>query len=596
MAASIDLSVYHDAIVVLATAGVVVPLAKSFKVNSVVAFIACGALLGPFGLGGIAASVPFLRTVTVSSPEALTGPAELGVAFLLFVIGLELSYERLLTMRRLVFGLGLTQVALSAVVIGAAAFALGQPAAAALIIGAGLALSSTAMVVELLSAKKRMTTTAGRASFAILLCQDLAVVPLLFLVSVLGTQPGGGSLLAGLAQAFVQAFVAIATIVVVGRLALRPLFRLVASSGSAESFMAATLLTALGTGMIAAAAGLSMGLGAFIAGLLLAETEYRRALEATIDPFKSLLIGVFFLTVGMGVNPAELAQRPFAILGIAFGLFAVKAAIVFGLARVFRLSRATAQETAILVGPGGEFAFVLLNASVAAGLLQREPANLVLAAVSLTMVALPLLARLARKLSVRLTVPAELPEEARVLPPDDRTARAIVVGGGRVGQLVGSMLQEHRKPHIVIDMDPRLVASHRQAGRPAYYGDATRPEFLRLCGLEEATTLIVTIDDPLAVEQTVRVARHMRPDLVIVARARDATHARRLYELGVNDAVPETIEASLQLSEAALVGLGVPMGLVIASVHERRDGFRAQLKPPDAPAPALPRHARSRRL
>ncbi len=283
LAGTVDPSAYRDVVVVLATAGVIVPLAKSLKVNSVIAFVACGALLGPYGLGGLVSKVPLLSTVTVSNAAALAGPAELGVAFLLFVIGLELSFERLMTMKRLVFGLGLGQVVLSAAAIGLIAYAIGQPATAALMIGSALALSSTAMIVELLAAKRRMTTSAGRASFAILPCQALAVIPLLFVVNVLGAQNGSGSLLAGLAQAFIQAAAAIATIVVIGRLALRPLFRLVASTDSTESFMAATLLTALGTGLIAAAAGLSMGLGAFIAGLLLAETEFRRAVEVTID-------------------------------------------------------------------------------------------------------------------------------------------------------------------------------------------------------------------------------------------------------------------------------------------------------------------------
>ena len=581
----------------LATAGVIVPLAKSLKVNSIIAFVACGALLGPFGLGGLVSKVPLLGTVTISSPEALAGPAELGVAFLLFVIGLELSFERLMTMRRLVFGLGLGQVGLSAAAIGLVAYAVGQPAAAALIIGFGLALSSTAMVVELLAAKKRMTTSAGRASFAILLCQDLAVIPLLFLISVLDAQNGTGSLLAGLAQAFIQAFAAIATIIVIGRLALRPLFRLVASTGSTESFMAATLLTALGTGLIAATAGLSMGLGAFIAGLLLAETEFRRAIEVTIDPFKSLLIGVFFIAVGMSVNPGQIAAHPGAILGASAGLILVKAAITFALARRFRLSSATALETALMVAPGGEFAFVLLNAATGARLIDQSATSIVLAAVSLTMVALPLQARIARNLAQKFARPVILPDEASVPPPDDHAPRAIVVGGGRVGRLVASMLDEHGKSHIIIDSDASLITTQRRAGRPAFYGDATEPEFLRLCGLEDATALIVTIDGSRAVDAIVQAARTLRPDIVIVARARDAAHARHLYEIGVNDAVPETIEASLQLSEAALVGLGVPMGLVIASVHERRDGFRAQLKPAGAAtAPAVPRHARSRRL
>ena len=595
MAGTVDPSTYRDVMVVLATAGVVVPFAKRFKVNSIVAFIACGALVGPFGLGGLVAQVPLLRTITVSSPEALAGPAELGVAFLLFVIGLELSFSRLMTMRRLVFGLGLGQVTLSAMAIGAAAYLAGQPAAAAVVIGAGLALSSTAMVVELLSGKKRMTSSSGRASFAVLLFQDLAVIPLLFLVSVLGLH-ADGSVLTGLIQALAQATIAIAAIVFIGRLAMRPLFRLVASTDSPESFMAATLLIALGTGLIAASAGLSMGLGAFIAGLLLAETEYRRAIEMTIDPFKSLLIGVFFLTVGMGLNPVQLAAHPATILLIALGLFLTKAVIVVLIGRKLRMSNAAAIESAILLGPGGEFAFVLIGAAVTAGLIEPAPASLVLTAVSLTMIALPLLARLAIALAARLAPPVKRPDEALVMPPDDHAARAIVIGCGRVGRLVGEMLEEHKVGYIAVDADPMLIATQRRAGKPAYFGDARRPDFLRLCGLDEATALIITIDNSRAVDEMVNAARAMRSDLVIVARARDAQHARHLYEIGVNDAVPETIEASLQLSEAALVGLGVPMGLVIASVHQRRDDFRSELKPANAPVPLLPRHERSRRL
>lgn len=595
MAGTIDPSSYRDAIVVLGTAGVIVPFAKRFRVNSIIAFMACGALLGPFGLGGLVAEVPFLSTITVSSPDALAAPADIGVAFLLFVIGLELSYDRLVTMRRLVFGLGLGQIVVSACLLALIAYGFGQPAAAALIIGAALALSSTAMAIELLSAHRRMTSSAGRASFAILLCQDLAVIPLLFLVSVLGAQENG-SLLTGLVQALLQAVAAIATIVVIGRIAMRPLFRLVASTDSSESFMAATLLVALGTGLIAAAAGLSMGLGAFIAGLLLAETEYRRAIEVTIEPFKSLLIGVFFLTVGMGVSPAMLAARPGKILAIALGILAVKTAVTIVIGLAFRLSLAAAIEAAIMIGPGGEFAFVLLHAAAAASLVDQQETALVLAGVSLSMIALPFLAKLARTTAARLAVPVDLPPEAAAPPPGDHAPRALIVGCGRVGRLVADMVERHQLPYLAIDNDAAAVAALRRAGKPVFYGDASQPAFLRLCGLQEATALIVTIDNPRAVDETVMAARAMRPDLVIVARARDARHARHLYEIGVNDVVPETIEASLQLSEATLVGLGVPMGHVIASIHQRRDDFRSELRPASARGRRLPRHERSRRL
>ena len=595
MAAPLDIASYKDALVVLATAGVVVPFARRFKISAVVAFLAVGALVGPFALGRIGTSMPWVQAITVSNPDALTQVAELGVVFLLFVIGLELPFERLMTMRRLVFGLGAAQVMTATAVIGGAFWWAGQPTAAAIILGAALALSSTAIVVELLSEHRRMTSGAGRATFAVLLFQDIAVVPLLFLVTVLGQQQNG-SLLAGLAQALLQAAIAIALIVVIGRLVLRPLFRLVAGAGAVENFIAATLLVAVGTGIAAAAAGLSMALGAFIAGLLLAETEYRRAIEVAIEPFKALLIGVFFLSVGMGLDLSAVLRMPVAIIGGAIVLIGVKAAMTFLLARGFRLSRSTAAETALLTGPGGEFAFVLVGAALAAGLVARDLATSALAAVSLTMFALPLMARMGRIIGKRLAPAVILPDEARILPPEDRAQRAIVVGCGRVGQLVADMLGRHKVAYLAADADPARVAKQRRAGEPAYFGDATQLEFLRACGLAEATALIVTIDNPRAVDEIVAAARGERADLVIVARARDAKHARHLYELGVNDAVPETIEASLQLSEAALVGLGVPMGLVIATVHQRRDEYRADLKPAASDAARPRRHARSRRL
>src|SRR3954451_10405078 len=331
-----------DALVVLGAASIVVPLGRRLHINAVLAFLGAGIILGPHGLGSLAPVVPGLDWVTIGERETIDGIAELGVVFLLFVIGLELSLARLMTMRRLVFGLGAAQVVIATAVIGLLA-RLVLPSSAALVLGAGLALSSTAIVIEVLAAEKRVASVTGRTSFAILLFQDLAVVPILFLVGAVsgGT---GGSLLVDLVQALIQALLTIGVIVAAGHFLLRPLFRLVAGGNDPELFMAATLLVAIGTGVATAAAGLSMALGAFIAGLLLAETEYRRAIEATIEPFKSLLLGVFFFAVGMSLDLRLVAAHWPAILAALAALIVLKAAMIYLAARAFLLSRPVAAE------------------------------------------------------------------------------------------------------------------------------------------------------------------------------------------------------------------------------------------------------------
>ena len=578
MAAPIfNIDAYGDALIVLATAGIVVPIVQRWRVSPVLGYLAAGAILGPLGLGALQKSVPILYWVTITDGDRVAGFAELGVVFLLFLIGLELSFQRLLTMRRLVFGLGGLQVILTAAIIAGIAALFGNDGAAAVIMGACLALSSTAIVLEVLSGQGRLTTTAGRASFAILLAQDLAVVPLLLLVSILGAR-SGGSLLTGLAMALAHAALALGLIVVVGRLLLRPLFRLVASNGATDLFVAATLFVIMGTGFIAGVAGLSMALGAFVAGLLLAETEYRKAIETTIEPFKGLLLGLFFFTVGMGIDIRELARDPFWLLASVAGLIAIKAAVVAGLARLFRVPWPAAIETGLLLGPGGEFAFVAVGMATALGIIAAPVASFTLAVTSLTMALIPLLALAARRITDRLERRTGLDPELTAAPPAGSSGHAIVIGHGRVGQIVCGMLERHRFPFISTDSDPAAVTHYRRRGRQVYYGDATSLAFLKSCGLMEAAAVVVTIHTQVAIDEIVQAVRSLRPDLLIVSRARDAAHARHLYAVGVTDAVPETIEASLQLSEAALVGLGLPAGPVIASIHEKRDEVRRELQ------------------
>lgn len=576
MAAPINIDVYSDVLVVLATAGIVVPIVRRRGFSSVLGYLGAGAVLGPLGLGSFKDSVPLLYWLTIVDEKNVAGIAELGVVFLLFLIGLELSWARLLTMRRLVFGLGSLQVVLSTIAIGGILALSGSKPAVAVILGSCLALSSTAIVIELLSAQRRLSTLAGRTSFSVLLAQDLAVVPILLFISILGAGTGS-SVLTGLVLALTNAALALGLIIVVGRLFLRPLLRLVASTGARELFVAAILFVIISTGVAAGIAGLTMALGAFVAGLLLAETEYVKAIDSTIEPFKGLLLGVFFFTVGMNIDLRELIREPLLLLVSVIGLIAVKSILLIVLGRFFGKTWPVAIETGLLLGPGGEFAFVGIGMATALALIPNSVSSFALAVTSLSMALIPLLSAIARKVREG-SASDRLIDPDLVLAPTNVKGHAIIVGHGRVGQIVCTMLDRHQFPYLAADSDPGTVAEYRRTGREVYYGDATNPEFLSRCGLLEATAVVVTIHTQSAIDEIVKLVRSVRPDIIIVSRARDAGHARRLYTIGVTDAVPETIEASLQLSEATLVGLGLPTGPVIASIHQMRDEFRYELQ------------------
>ncbi len=576
MAASLNFEAYSNALVVLGTAGIVVPMVHRWGISPILGYLGAGALLGPLGLGSLIAPGSVLAWFTIADAKNVAGIADLGVVFLLFLIGLELSYERLKAMRRLVFGLGGLQVVITTAILATIITTAALEPPIAILLGSCLALSSTAIVLEVLSSHGRLPTTVGRASFAILLAQDLAVIPILMFVSVLGADKGS-SVLATIGTALFQAIAAVALIVVVGRVMLRPLFRQVAKTKSSELFIAAILFVIVATGVVATLANLSMALGAFVAGLLLAETEYRKAIEATIEPFKGLLLGIFFFTVGMGIDARELAREPLWLLACVIGLIGVKAAVLIVLGRVYRLPWPATIETSLLLGPGGEFAFVGIGLASSLGVVSKGTATFALAVTSLTMALIPLLAATANKLIHLFDKPREI-DAALALLPQPMQQHAIVVGHGRVGKVVCRMLQRHGFTYTAVDDDPGSVADDRKHGHTVYFGDATDPGFLRSCGLMDASGVVITIHSRALIDTIVREVRMVRPDILIVARARDADHARHLYAVGVTDAVPETIEASLQLSEAALVGLGVPTGPVIASIHEQRDEFRHALQ------------------
>jgi len=589
---------YKDVVLFLATAGVIVPLFRRWRISPILGFLGAGVVLGPFGLGALSDRFAWLSYFTIANAGEIAQLAEFGVVFLLFMIGLELSWERLRLMRRWVFGMGALQVTLCLAAIALAGMTLGLDIAPAVAIGAALALSSTAVVMQILTEHKRQHSPAGRATFSVLLFQDLAVAPILVTLAIIGRGGDGEAFSPSLLLlAFAPAALGVMILVAFGRLLLRPMLKSVARAKSEELFMAACLLVVIGAGLVSALTGLSMALGAFIAGLLLAETEYRHEVEVTIEPFKGLLLGLFFLSVGIGLDLSLLAAQPWAILGMSVGVVALNATVVFGLGRLFGLPWRGALEAGLLLAGGGEFAYVILSAAMGDGIVPRPLGQMVLVSSTISMMCIPLLAALGLKLGGRKTGGQGLSAEPVAPPAADpagaEAPKVLVVGYGRVGKLVGDMLRRHDIAWVAAERDPKLVEAARHAGEAIYFGDASRQEFLRRCGLETAPALVVTMDSPEGVEAIVATARAMRPDLTIVARARDARQAQRLYELGATDAVPETVEASLQLSEAVLVEIGVPMGLIIASIHERRDEFRKALNRPEALGGRVRRYRRA---
>ncbi len=475
---------------------------------------------------------------------------------------------------------------LCTVAIAAIAFALGAPPLLAVIVGPALAMSSTAVVVQVLSHERRLGNPVGRAALPVLLLQDIAAVPVLFAISVFGA---GGE---PVSVAVVQTVAVVLGLIVAGRVVLRPLFRSVARTGSPELFVSACLLVILATGLATAVVDLPMELGSLIAGLLLAETEFRRQIEVTIDPFKGLLLGVFLISVGMSFDLADLgADAPRVVLGCVV-LVVVKAAIIACLARAFGLRWVTGLQAGLLLGPGGEFGFVILGLARAEGLIGTDAARFPLLLAAVTMACIPLLSSLGRRMARRAPVAPAI-DPALLAPADDDAAPQVIIAGfGRVGETVASLLEKHGVAYVAVERDADRVAEMRKVRQSVYWGDITQAELLHRVHVETARALVVTMGDHAASDRLVATARAARPDLLIMVRARDARHAAHLYGIGATDAVPETIEASLQLAEAVLVEIGVAMGPVLATIHERRAELQAEIK---AMAPQADIRPRGRR-
>jgi CPA2 family monovalent cation:H+ antiporter-2 len=559
-----------DALVILGAAGIVIPAFARFRVSPVIGFILVGALVGPAGLGAMAAQFPWLNYVTITNSEAIAPFAEFGIILLLFSIGLELSFLRLWTMRRAVFGVGATELIGSAVLIGLALFAIGYAWTGAVALGLALAMSSTAVVLPLVGT----SSPVGRSALAMLLFEDLALVPIIFALGFLGPY-GSGTDVSQLINIVWKGALVIVGILVIGRWVLPRLFAQAARAKSPELFLSASLIVAIVASLMTAAVGLSPYAGALLAGILIAETEYRGEVEVMTAPFRGLGLGVFLITVGMSLDIMQIAARWELLLIALVGVMLVKAIVTGTLLRISGASKGVAAEASVLMASPSETSLIVLGAAATAGLIAADVASFWQIVTALGLTLTPLLARVGRDLARRANR-AEEGEGGKHVPTRDQP-RAVIIGFGRVGRLVADMLAVHGQPYVAIDSDIDNVTQAVRDGYPVIFGDATRSEFIDRLNLGHASALILTMDDPVLSMRLVKRARSWVPDLTIVSRARDAAHAAELYRAGATDAVPETLESSLQLSEAVLVDLGMAMGPVIASIHEKRAEMRQQI-------------------
>jgi monovalent cation:H+ antiporter-2, CPA2 family len=549
----------HAVLILLLAAIIAVPLAQRLRAPPMLGYLAAGLVVGPFGLA--------LIRDTVEADQL----SPFGVVFLLFTLGLDLPLARLQAMWRYIFGLGLAQMAVTTAVISGAAYALDASPATALVLGSALAFSSTAVVVQLLAERGELASRSGRVAIAVLLLQDLSVVPLLALLPLL--RPGGSGIAVALVIALVKGAAALILILLLGRLVLRPLFRQVARTRIAETFAATILLVVLGTGWATAQAGMSMALGAFLAGLLLAETEYRHQVEADIQPFRGLFLGLFFITVGMAIDIPVLARYWEAVLALAVALLALKSLLLGVLARLFGLGWPLAIRIALLLAEGGEFAFVVVAMAFALGILDHDTGEILIAAVTLTMATTPVMAALGRRAAARLqATPA--PEAQRMsAETEDLAGHVVIAGYGRIGQIVGQLLAAQQVPYVAIELDVALVEAHRRDDRPVYFGDASRPELLEAAGLRRASSAVITLNRAEAAERLVSALRRAHPMLHIIARSRDVEHQRRLEEAGADAVILEALEPGLQMGAAVLRGSGVPSDAVDHALEAFRHGI-----------------------
>ena len=553
-----------DALTILGAAGIVIPAFARLRISPVIGFIVVGIIAGPYALGALAPSHPWLHTVSISDPHAIEPFAELGIILLLFSAGLHISFRRLRSMRAAVFGVGTAELLGCALLIFAGLLIAGTPLQSAAALGLALALSSTALVLPISGTESPV----GKAAFSMLLLEDLALVPMIFAIEVIG----GHANMGGLVRTAFLGVLVVAAMLVVGRFALSGLFAQAARTKNPELFLAISLLTVILASLATGAVGLSPILGALIAGVLIAETDYHAEVEAITAPLAGLALGIFLITVGMRIDLGSLAREWPVIIGAAIALMAVKAAVTAALVRASGVRPAVAVETGILMASPSETSLIVLSSAAGAGLLSAAEAGFWTTVTAIGLTVTPLLAAAGRRMGRRVEDRAGDSAE-----PLSTAGRTVIFGFGRVGRMVADMLREHDRPYLAVDSDVDNVRSAIDEGYNVLFGDVSRPELADRLQLGRAAALVLTMDDPVLVARVVQRVRGWVPELPIIARARDTGHAARLYKAGATDAVPEALEASLQLSEAVLVDTGLAMGPVIASIHEKRSQLRAQI-------------------
>src|SRR5260221_1621249 len=550
-----------DTLVILGAAGIVIPAFARLKISPVIGFIIVGMIAGPFGLGALAAHHPWLDSITITDREGIEPFAEFGIILLLFSIGLELSFRRLAALRGAIFGIGAAELVLCALLIGIGLWADGERLANVVTLVAAIAMSSTALVLPIAG----MRSPVGRAAFAMLLFEDLALVPLLFVLA-------SSAPLSLLPLVLLKELAIVASMLVAGRFLLPPLFAQAARTKTPELFLSVSLLTVILASLATSAAGLSPILGALVAGGVIAETDYRSEVEVVTAPFRGLALGVFLISVGMRIDfPMLMGIWP-QLLGALVAVLAVKAVVTSSLLRLSGSRAGTAAETGLLMASPSETSLILITAATATGAIAAETASFWQAVTALGLTVTPLLAELGRFAGRKV-------DHGTIEEPEAgaEKGRTVIFGFGRVGRMVADMLIAHKRSYLAVDSDIDGVRHALEAGSNVLFGDVRRPELADNLHLGHAAALVLTMDDPVLAARLARRVRGWVPDLPIIARARDTDHAAQLYKAGVTDAVPETLEASLQLAEAVLVDVGAPMGPVIASIHEKRSELRSEI-------------------
>ncbi len=577
MEAHQSLPYLRETLLFLGLTGILIPLLQRLRINQVLGFLAVGVLIGPFGLGLWADEFPWLAYFTFPREEGVVALADLGVLFLMFMIGLELSAERLWALRNWVFGGGSAQVYISAAIIGSIAYAFGNSLEAAAILGSVLSLSSTAVVMQLMTERRTLGTPLGQAGFSILMLQDLAVVPLLILLGVLAKGPNEGMvILIGVTLA--KSAAAIILIYLLGRRVIGPLFHSFTQQHQPDAFMALTLLATLGIATLTEMAGLSMALGAFLAGLLLAETEFKHEIEVNIEPFKGLLMGLFFMSVGMSIDGREVAKSPVWLPLSVIGLFMIKTLVTSMIFRIGGFNWGRAIEGGALLGQGGEFTFIVVGYAMSTKLMPQDTSQFIMLVVSLSLFATPIVAKVGRAFGDWWE--KQHPEQQgnidnAVVEPN--AGRVIIAGFGRVGQLVAQMVSSQNVQYVAFETNPRIASKLHSIGLPVYFGDAARVELLRKVHADQASAIVLTMDHPVSALHAVKAIRREYPHVRLLARSRDEKHALALKQAGVNYVIPETLETGLQLSAFVLQALGISESAAAHAIQIERDRRIAQL-------------------